>query len=165
MTDRIPLPAGGRLDSLDVVDPSTSGVQRQLRRDGLSSYEPATAAALLACFESAGDGFVFHDVGANIGLYASIAAALFEPSSVVAFEPTPAIAEIAGAIARANGLDIEVVRSALSDHDGHADLHISPLADTSNSLNSEFREGIETVRVPWFDSTRSSSDRGTGPTS
>ncbi|MEP1125028.1 MAG: FkbM family methyltransferase [Ilumatobacter sp.] len=148
MTYRIPLPVGGRLATLDIVDPSTSGVQRQLRRSGLASYEPSTAAALLALFEVAGDGFVFFDVGANIGFYASMAAALFEPASVVAFEPMPAIADIASAIAVANGLHVRVERSAASDTVGFADLHVSPLADTSNSLDASFRNGSETVRVP-----------------
>ncbi len=148
MSYRIPLPTGGRLKSLDVVDPSSSSVQRLLRRTGLSSYEPSTAAALFACFERRGDGFVFFDVGANIGLYAALAAAVFEPATVVAFEPTPATADIADAIARANDLQIDVVRSALSDKEGHADLHISPVSDSSNSLNADFRNGVETVRVP-----------------
>lgn len=148
MTYRVPLPVGGRLATLDVIDPSTSGVQRQLRRSGLASYEPSTAAALLSLFEAAGDGFVFFDVGANIGLYASMAAALFEPSSVVAFEPMPPIAEVATAIATANGLAVRVECCAASDTDGFADLHVSPVADTSNSLNPAFRKGAETVRVP-----------------
>lgn len=148
MSYRIPLPTGGRLGTLDIVDPSSSGVQRQLRRTGLASYEPSTAAALLACFEQRGDGFVFHDVGANIGLYAAMAAAIFEPASVVAFEPTVVIADIAESIARANHLRVDVERVALSDEDGHAELHVSPLADTSNSLNPDFRAGVETLRVP-----------------
>ena len=90
---------------------------------------------------------MFFDVGANIGLYAALADALFDTVSVVAFEPTPATADIADEIARANDLDVDVVRVALSDHDGEADLHISPVSDSSNSLNPDFRAGSETVRV------------------
>ena len=148
MSYRIPLPSGGRAGSLDIVDPSTSGVQKLLRRAGLASFEPSTAAALLTCFEERGDGFVFHDVGANVGLYSAMAAAMFEPVSVTAFEPTPTTAQIAESIAQANGLRIDVVQAALSDAGGHADLHLSPISDTSNSLNPDFRSGIDTIRVP-----------------
>ena len=86
MTYLVPLPEGGRTDRLDLVDPISSSVQRLIRRSGLASFEPETAAALLALFEHADPDFVLYDVGANVGVYSAMAVAMFRPRAVHSFE-------------------------------------------------------------------------------
>lgn len=148
MTYRIPLPDGGRTDRLDIVDPFSTSVQRLVRRSGLASFEPETAAALLALFERSDPGFVLYDVGANVGLYSAMAAAMFRPQAVHSFEPSPStVAELAK-IVRANHVDITVHQCALSDRDGTATLYLSPVSDSSNSMVEGFRDSTETLTVP-----------------
>lgn len=147
MSYRIPIPSPDGPRTLDVVDPFSSMVQRFLRREGLSAYEPETAATLLALFDVLGPGLRFWDVGANVGLYSHLCAALFEPAEVVAFEPTPDTAEIARAIARANHLDVDVVEVAISDRSGWATLYLSETSDASNSLVEGFKPAAGTVDV------------------
>lgn len=147
MTYRIALPDGGRLSTLDVIDPNSSAVQRFLRREGLAGYEPSTVAALLASFEKAGGGFGFVDVGANIGLYSAVCAAMFEPGAVLALEPTPDIASIARQIAAANDLSIDVQEVAASSEPGMAQLHLADASDVSNSLESGFKASEHSVEV------------------
>ncbi|MBB5999422.1 FkbM family methyltransferase [Streptomonospora salina] len=118
--------------SVTVTAPGYYRVPRRLHYGGLASYEPETLACYLAALEHARPGAVL-DVGANIGLYAALAAARSR-RRVYAFEPAPRIADTAEAIARDNGLDVEVVRLALSNHSGTAALRMSPVADTANML-------------------------------
>ncbi len=147
MTYRIPLPSSGRADRLDIVDPSSTMIQRQLRRTGLASYEPSTAATLLALFDAANPGFVFYDIGANVALYSALCASMFEPAEVIAFEPAPSTADVAELIVGANGLDVRVERIALSGVSGSAELHLSPISDASHSLTEGFRDSQESVTV------------------
>ena len=147
MTYRIPLPKGGDRTTLDIVDPFSSMVQRFLRREGLRSYEPETAATLLTLFEMQEGPFVFFDVGANIGLYSHLCAAMFENSEVHAFEPTPVIAEIARSIAYANSIDVQVIEAAVSDEAGTAALHLSNTSDASNSLEKGFKPSSDSLQV------------------
>ena len=74
---------------LNIVVGKSTAVQRALRREGLAAYEPPTVAAILAVMELQEPGFTFFDVGANVGLYSSLCAAMFDSGRVVAFEPTP----------------------------------------------------------------------------
>lgn len=147
MTYRIPLPEGGRVASLDVIEPNTTAVQRFIRREGLGAYEPPTAAALLALCEQQEPGFVMYDVGANMGLYGQLAASLFAPSIVHSFEPAPESARVADRIAQRNGLAMTVHQIAVSDHVGTAALHLSPVSDASNSLVEGFRETDHRIEV------------------
>ena len=147
MTYRIPLPEGGRRTSLDIVDPSSSMVQRFLRREGLGAYEHSTAATLLTLFESGNGSVRLFDVGSNIGLYSHLCCAMTDRPVVHAFEPTPTTASIARAIARANRFDVEVVEAAVSDRNGRADLHLSQVSDASNSLVDGFKPSDEAVSV------------------
>ena len=138
MTYLVPLPEGGRTDRLDLVDPFSSSVQRSIRRSGLASFEPETAAALLTLFEQADPDFVLYDVGANVGVYSAMAAAMFRPRAVHSFEPSPTTAEILAKIAWANGGAVTVHECALSDTDGEAALFLSPVSDASNSMVAGF---------------------------
>jgi len=48
-----------------------------IRDCDLASFEPEKAATFLAHFEQADPDFVFYDVGANVGIYSALAAAMF----------------------------------------------------------------------------------------
>jgi FkbM family methyltransferase len=162
MAYRIPLPTDEPPLTLDILEPNSTAVQRFLRRNGLSAYEPPTVAALLALFETQDDGFGFFDVGANMGLYALLCASLFEPGVVVAFEPTPTTAHVARHIIRKNRLDITVEQAALSDTAGMATLHLSDKSDASNSLVEGFKrssKGLDVERMRLDDYVRRSGHR------
>lgn len=133
--------------TLDIVDPYSSAIQSVLRRSGLAGYEPATMAAMLAQFDRAGRGFRFVDVGANIGLYSLLAATLFDPGDVVAFEPTPDLVAIARRIAQANDVAIDVRPCAVSSAAGRAALHLASVSDVSNSLVEGFKASETSVEV------------------
>ncbi len=147
MTYRIALPSADGDRSLDIIDGSSSAVQRALRRGGIAAFEPTTVAALLAAFESNCDGLVFFDVGANVGLYSAISSLMFEPDLVVAFEPTPTTADIARAIFESNGLDIDLVQAAVGAAAGRERLFLSATSDASNSMVEGFKRDIGTVDV------------------
>lgn len=134
---------------LNVLDPRKSAVQRELRRHGLSGYEPQTQATILGLMSDCPDEGAFLDVGAHIGLYSALVAVTCpSPATrIVAIEPTPQTAALARKLARVNGLDIEVVQVALSDRSGDARLYLSDKAETSNSLNAQFRDHAEDVVV------------------
>lgn len=145
-----PLPSPrGRADSgfLNVVDGTSTAVQRALRRTGLAGYEPPTVATCLALAEALPAGFNFFDVGANVGLYSSLVASLFDPANVVAFEPTPETARIARKIGRVNQLSTRVEEVALGRTEGIASLYLSAKSDASNSLVEGFKENVGTVDV------------------
>lgn len=147
MAYRIPLPDGGRLTHLDILEPNSTAVQRFIRREGLGAYERPTAAAVLALCELRDPGFVFFDIGANMGLYGALAASMFSPRTVHAFEPAPIAAEVASRIMIKNGLAGEVFEAAVSDETGTASLHLSPVSDASNSLVEGFRQTTEHLDV------------------
>ena len=147
MSYRIRLPSGSDAGTLDIVDPSSTTIQRVLRHRGLAGYEPPTMSTLLALFELQADGFTFFDIGANMGLYAATCASLFAPGAVHAFEPAPGTASVARKIARANRLRIQVFEVALSDGDGVAQLHLSEKSDSSHSLVAGFKRSSGSVDV------------------
>jgi len=145
-----PLPVHPNNDSrshIDIVDGKSTAVQRALRRDGLAGYEAPTVAAFLAAAGSEDPGFVFFDVGANIGLYSALCGALFDPAHVIAFEPTPDTARIARKIARVNRLPTRVEELALGQSPGMASLYLSAKSDASNSLVEGFKESVGTIEV------------------
>ncbi len=135
---------------LDIVDPVSTAVQRLLRRTGLAGYEPATMATLLAAFQRQRPGFHFVDVGANMGLYSAICAVMFEPGRVVAFEPTPDVAEVARRVLAANGISVErrtsrAVRPRRTS--GTVPLYLSAVSDSSNSLVAGFKQSVGSIDV------------------
>jgi FkbM family methyltransferase len=122
-----------------------------LRRNGIAGYEPATMSTLLAAFARQQPGFHFVDVGANMGLYSAICAVMFAPGRVVAFEPTPYVADVARRVLKHNGVSPTVGRieqCALGDRPGTATLYLSAVSDSSNSLVAGFRESVGTIDVP-----------------
>lgn len=117
-----------------------------LQQKPLAQYEPYAIDCFLATLEQAGPGAVF-DIGANVGLYALLAAT-YTDRVVVAFEPAPDTAAVARSAASANGLVVTVEEIALSDSDGTATLYLSDRSDSSNSLNPEFRAHSQEIVVP-----------------
>ena len=147
MAYRVPLPAGGRATSIDLIDPNSTAGQRLVRRVGLSGFEPSTQSTLLTLFDAFDPGFAFWDVGANFGLYSVIADRMFAPGAVHAFEPTPATAAVARRIVRANDADVQVLELAVSDAPGRAELHLADQSDVSNSLVPGFKASAHRVQV------------------
>ncbi len=121
-------------------------IPKALQQRGLSGYEPYALECFLALCETAPAGAVF-DVGANIGLYGVLASS-YSNRVVHCFEPTPHVADNARAIAAANALTSEVVELAFGAEDGTATFYLSAVTDASNSLNPEFREHLNELRVP-----------------
>jgi FkbM family methyltransferase len=122
-------------------------VPEVIERYGLSGYEPETSAVLLALVERLEPGRSFFDIGANVGTFSWALAAARPGTSIVGFEPTPALADdFRGIVARA-GLDVEVAEIALGREDGLTDLWLSNRSDASNSLNQAFRNVDESVTV------------------
>ncbi|RCV54387.1 FkbM family methyltransferase [Marinitenerispora sediminis] len=131
-------------ESLEVRAPGDFWVAKRLAERGLAGYEPETLACFLAALEHSRPGAVL-DIGANIGVYAALAAARTY-REVYAFEPTPDVAAAARAIAAGNGLGVHVEELALSNHSGTASLRLSATTDASNSLAAGFRR--EVGRIP-----------------
>jgi FkbM family methyltransferase len=137
--------------SLAIEAPAHLFVPQQLDAEGLAGYYRTTLATFLAAADLT-DGAIF-DVGANVGIFALLAAAL-TPRPVVAFEPTPELAFVLRWTAAANSLQLMTQEIALGAEDGYATLYLSP-TDTSNSLRAGFRRrarGSVEVRVRRLDS-------------
>jgi FkbM family methyltransferase len=147
----MPLPPAGsgtappRRD-LTIRTPLRTYVNRLLEESGLAGYEPDTLACFLAAIEENRSAPAF-DVGANIGVFSWLAAAL-TPATVVAFEPTPDLAALMRSICAANRLTVRVEEIALGAAPGSAELFISTRTDSSNSLREGFRASHRSVSVP-----------------
>jgi FkbM family methyltransferase len=98
-------------------------VSQRLREEGI--WEPYETALVL---KSLAPGAVFVDVGANIGYFSLLAAAVVGASgSVFAFEPDTANVDLMRKSAAINGMSdlIHVVPAALSDKSGEGRLYLS----------------------------------------
>ncbi|GAA3924134.1 FkbM family methyltransferase [Actinoplanes auranticolor] len=147
VTDRvvsIPVP-GIPARAVTMTAPVELLVPRKLQEHGLADYESSSIPCFLATIGTTGPGAVF-DIGANVGLYAALAAAVSD-RDVVAFEPFPTLAEVAERVAADNGLKIRVERIALSDHAGTATFYLSDTSDSSNSLAAGFRKSSRQIEV------------------
>jgi FkbM family methyltransferase len=120
-------------------------VPRLLEAGGVARYEPETVAAFLAAISFGNVAEVF-DVGANVGIFSILAAAL-TTARVTGFEPTPDVAETFRTVARANGVGCTVEELALGATSGVATLYLSAKTDSSNSLRAGFRRPRGTVEV------------------
>jgi FkbM family methyltransferase len=131
--------------SLRIEAPRRFYVPGVLEVDGLAGYEPETMAAFLAGL-TVREARVAFDVGANMGLFSLVAAAL-TTTRVVGFEPTPDLAATFRSIATRNGLTCEIEPIALGARTGTATLYLSAWTDSSNSLQQGFRPATGTVEV------------------
>lgn len=132
-------------DSLTISAPRRLYIPRQLHEGGLAAYEPETLACHLACLERAPDG-AFYDIGANVGVFSWLAAAVCD-RRIVAFEPTPDTAAVCKKIASDNDLAIDLETVALADTEGTATLYLSVQSDCSNSLDASFRKATGEIQV------------------
>ena len=132
--------------ALAMTAPVALLVPRKLAADGLAGYEPSAVPCFLAALGIAGPGAVL-DIGANVGLYAALAAAVTD-REVVAFEPFPTLADVAERFATENDLDFRVESIALGSETGSATLYLSDSSDSSNSLAAGFRKSTRQIEVP-----------------
>jgi FkbM family methyltransferase len=131
---------------LRIRAPGDYWLPRLLHHRGLGAYEREGLACFLAALEGPTQGAVL-DVGANIGIYAALAAT-HSQRPVYAFEPTPEVARVAEGIAADNGLDHRVVELALSNHSGTGTLRLSAVTEGSNSLVQGPEPEMGRVKVP-----------------
>ncbi len=95
---------------------------------------------------------VFYDLGANLGLYACLAADVLD-TTVVAFEPHPKNADRLARNAELNGSKVAVHRVALAASSGSAQMKLSPgfgpdnLGSAGHTLLTEYYEE-ESESVP-----------------
>ena len=146
---RLELPArqgSAQGDALEIEAPSSYWIPKELQSKGLSAYEPETLSCFLACVEASRPGAVL-DIGANVGVFAWLAARLCG-RNVIAFEPTPAVAACAVSIAERNKLAVEVEPIAVGGEPGTVPLYLSGASDLSNSTRAGFRQAKGTVEVP-----------------
>lgn len=105
-------------------------------------------------------GGVFIDVGANVGFYTLAAAKTFE--KVYSFEPSPyTFARLDHNIKLNNYGSVTAIHSGLSNIKAKKDLHVNPLNNGGNSLNSfskavkhfysDYDWGVMKVNVEVFD--------------
>ena len=120
-------------------------VSRELAARGLQGYEPEALACLLATCETAGPGELM-DVGANVGVYSTLAAAC-TTREVHAFEPTPNLVAEARRVAGAANLEVSFHEIAVSDEVGTATFYLSDRTDASNSLREGFRPSTSSIEV------------------
>src|SRR5579884_2290282 len=111
-------------------------------------YEPGFAAVLR---HHVRPGFVFLDVGANIGLYTLLAAArVGSRGSVHAFEPNPDVFVDLSRNVNLNRFENVVLNeSAVSDHDGRSELHfpVDARERVAASLVPNFRDSNRHIEV------------------
>lgn len=112
----------------------------------LGTAEPEFV-ALLAEHVEPGD--TVFDLGANVGYFTLICAALVGPSGrVVAFEPSPMTAEALRRNIDLNALNqVEVVEAAMSDREGTADLWLAKDDQSPSLVTSQGRSMVEVRTV------------------
>lgn len=93
---------------------------------------------------------VFYDIGANIGLYSLFAAR--QTNRVITFEPHPKNLNTLKANLNRNDVSVEVVRGALLDRDGEAELYVA--ADEAGAGTHTFAHDQvpdTTITVPYHE--------------
>lgn len=122
-------------------------VSQALYWRGLAAREPATMAAFVALLDSCG---TFIDVGANIGVYALVAAALDPQRRVHALEPVPRVFErLQANIAAGAATNVRAHALALSSRRGTLTLYVPKVrVPTAASSLEGFRDRAEPLPVP-----------------
>lgn len=97
-------------------------------------------------------GDVFADIGSHIGVHALTAARRLHDlgaGRVVAFEPTTDTVDKLAALAKRNGLGVEVVRTALGERAGSATIFSDPnYSDADAGVRSQYNTGAKVEQVP-----------------
>jgi FkbM family methyltransferase len=134
-----------------VNDRDPTALEKRLEGEffGLAVREARELAALPRLFDGCN---CFVDVGANIGQYTAVIAALSSDAEIVAIEANPEIIPILARRAkvweRMHGAQIQVVSGAVSDRSGAVNFAISPDATTSSLAVLQSSETV--VTVPCF---------------
>ncbi len=96
-------------------------------------------------------GQVFWDIGANLGIHSLTIKSHFPDSTVYAFEPNPAMAQLISKAADHNRLEIDLHQIALDAENGTADFYRHPGNAGRNGLhNWENDATLEAIQVSTF---------------
>ena len=126
-------------------------IERDLFWHGWKGYEPVSLDLWRRCAKNAR---TIVDIGANTGLFAIVAKATNKKSVVLAFEPLPMFADVLKRNAAHNGLDIRLVRAAVSSTEGRAEFFVpEELAGNiySSSLSREHYDRHQQSAARVFD--------------
>lgn len=110
-----------------------SGVSNR-RNMATAEYEPIQPYYLMALAEQA-KARTFLDIGSNIGAYSVFASLIPSVERIIAFEANPHAAKEIMANAKLNGLEIEVVKKALSSKDGMASFSLVSTYAGNNGID------------------------------
>jgi FkbM family methyltransferase len=138
----------GVAEPLRLIAGRSDLITTELALNGYPSFEAETTEIFRALVR---DSAVVLDIGANIGLYALLAALENPDAAVYGFEAAPAVYELFVANVEANGLRdrIEPIHSALADRDGEITLYVRPTGTPLSASTLEgFRENTVPTRVP-----------------
>lgn len=142
---RLPTPARSGAGGLLFEAPVGLTMPRILQAKGLAGYEREALACFLAVLDTAPAGPVW-DVGANIGVFALLAASLTD-RDVLAFEPTPETLLVASNTAVSNHLRVDCRQLALGAESALKTFYLSTKSDTSNSLQAGFKPSHASIDV------------------
>lgn len=108
-------------------------------------YESEVFEALQPYF---GQGAVFWDIGANLGLHAIAAKVVSPATTVCAFEPVPELIACVRANGALNGAEVMAFAIALSAATGEAVLHVPPGASSGRASLHPVHGVPDTLVVP-----------------
>jgi FkbM family methyltransferase len=159
----VPLPNSKRLRLVSDCKAGKVRIARTVCREGLEGYESATMRVYLQALSHAK---VVLDIGANMGLYSLVAAALDHARQVFAFEPVPEVAEVLECNVHKNRLfNLSVQRVAVTDHSGKLKLYVrtdTSSLPTDSSAVEGFRANVREITVPAITVEQFVADQGIG---
>lgn len=118
-TIKLRIPGGGSI--LMNCNP-TSFVARKLFWEGMDGFEAVMARLFVKIIR---ESQVFLDVGANIGYYSLLAAALNAELNIYSFEPAPAVYAYLKKNIEINNFNVQAEQKAISDKAGHLEFFVS----------------------------------------
>lgn len=107
-------------------------------------------------------GFIFYDIGANVGFFSTLAGRLVgETGCVYAFEPNPVCVEKVKKNAKLNGFDhIKVIQAAVSSNTGSVNLKIGHITGASTIVGNQQSDGLSVAVVAIDDFLENEKARG-----
>lgn len=138
-------------------------VENEIYWRGWNGHEPLSMNMWVKLARRGGD---ILDIGANTGVFAFIAKAVSPSSRVYAFEPVERIADLADKNREISGLDVQVIRCAVSDERGKLPIYDPGGFNAySASLQADFLEGrkdcydVDVTSIDDFSQTHGLSPR------